>query len=110
MESPAIEKGNAIKYGLTEATIQMLLDTFKKFPELEQVILFGSRAKGTYRQGSDIDMALLGSNVSQDTLRQIGFILNEELPLPYHFDLLIYQKINSNDLLDHINRVGVRIY
>jgi hypothetical protein len=48
--------------------------------------------KKTFRKGSDIDIALIGNNVSHDTIRQIDFILNEELPLPYHFDLLNFQK------------------
>lgn len=110
MEKPAIEKGQAIEFGLTQIDFQLLQDTFAKFPELKEAILFGSRAKKTFRKGSDIDIALIGNNVSHDTIRQIDFILNEELPLPYHFDLLNFQKTENQDLLNHINRVGIRIY
>ena len=96
-------------YGLTEHTLERIIDIFNKNPKIEEVILFGSRAMGNYREGSDVDLALKGKNLDMDELLKLSAEL-DELDLPYHFDLLIYEKIENRDLLDHICRVGKTIY
>lgn len=95
-------------YGLTEHTLERIIDIFNKNPKIEEVILFGSRAIGNYREGSDVDLALKGKNLDMDELLKLSAEL-DELDLPYHFDLLIYEKIENRDLLDHICRVGKTI-
>ena len=71
----------------------------------EKVILFGSRAMGTYRNGSDIDITLLGKNLFNQTIFGIQDEI-EELYLPYSFDISIFERIDNEDLIDHIQRVG----
>ena len=54
--------------GLTESTTAQIRDVFSKHPEIDQVILYGSRAKGNYKPGSDIDLTLIGSSITQNVL------------------------------------------
>lgn len=95
-----------IETGLSNETIDVIKNVFKKYPEIEEVILYGSRAKGDFRKGSDIDLILKGSSLTLSTLYNIENAL-DDLLLPYKIDLSIFHKINNKDLLDHIKRVGV---
>jgi len=96
-------------YGLDEAVIKNLKRIFSKFPAVEKVILYGSRAMGTYRHGSDIDITLFGNNLSNQTIFGIQDEI-EELYLPYSFDISIFDRIDNEDLIDHIKRVGKVFY
>jgi predicted nucleotidyltransferase len=96
--------------GLTPKTYLLLMQTFETYPEIEKVILFGSRAKGNYKKGSDIDLVIKGERVTPRLLLQINAILNERLPIPYFIDVLSFSQIYNPSLLDHINRVGKVIY
>ena len=98
-----------MRYGLTKNTLKQMTNIFAKIPEVEEVILYGSRAMGNYREGSDIDLALKGKELDMAELLKISAKL-DELDLPYHFDLLIFEKIENRDLIDHICRVGKTIY
>ncbi|MCU7491014.1 MAG: nucleotidyltransferase domain-containing protein [Ignavibacteria bacterium] len=82
---------------------------FARYTSVKKAILYGSRAKGNFKNGSDIDLTLEGDELELDTLLKI---LNEldELDLPYKIDLSIYSAISNNDLLEHINRVGITFY
>lgn len=82
---------------------------FSAHPHIEQVILYGSRAKGNYRNGSDIDLTIKGEAV---TLSQLLKIENEldDLLLPYKIDLSLLHQINDPDLIDHIRRLGIVFY
>jgi predicted nucleotidyltransferase len=95
--------------GLTENAVARICTVFSKHPEVEKVILYGSRAKGNYKPGSDIDLTLLGADLTQKTVGQIQSKLDDGL-LPYRFDLSIFSQITHSDLLDHIQRVGVVFY
>lgn len=66
-------------------------------------IIFGSRAKNTYKKGSDVDIAIVGDE------RRLSYILNEESNLPYYFDVINLEKIKNENLIEHINRVGKSI-
>jgi predicted nucleotidyltransferase len=70
--------------------------------------LFGSRAKGTYSNGSDIDIALKGGNILLNDRLDLSNTL-EELLLPFKFDLIIYDRITESALIDHINKVGISL-
>jgi len=94
--------------GLSDLQIEKIRAIFSKYSELENVILFGSRAKGDYKNNSDIDIALKG-NVSF-TIRNKIFNDIEELYLPFYTDVIIYSQIDNQDLIHHIERVGVSIY
>lgn len=92
-------------FGLKTATIQAIQDIFKKYPEVEKTILYGSRAKGNYRPGSDIDLTLIGEHLNLTTLQKIENEL-DELLLPHKIDLSLQKQIQNTDLLEHIERVG----
>ena len=76
---------------------------------MEEVILYGSRAKGTFSNGSDIDLVLKGKGLSQALLNKIRWEL-DDLLLPYTIDVAIYDRIDNPELIDHISRVGVVFY
>lgn len=98
-----------MKYGLKEEQWDMLCNTFARNPRIEKVILYGSRAKGTFKPFSDVDITLVGTDLSTtdlaDTINAI-----DDLLLPYMFDISLYQKLKSPELLDHISRRGVVVY
>ena len=97
------------KSGLSFATINQILSIFSQHPALKKAILYGSRAKGNYRKGSDIDLTLIGDTLSHTDLGKIENQLDDSL-LPYSFDFSLYQEIDNPDLLDHIKRVGIVFY
>ena len=82
---------------------------FSEYTEVEQVIIYGSRAKGNYRNGSDIDLTLKGNNLTEQILSSIYSEL-DELNTPYLFDVSIFDQLQSQDLVDHIIRVGQFFY
>jgi len=94
-----------MKYGLKENIIQRIQSVLSNFPEIEEATLYGSRAKGNYKNGSDIDLTLKGKNVTLLILGKVDEQL-DDLLLPYTFDLSVYHQINSPELLEHMNRVG----
>jgi uncharacterized protein len=98
-----------LKFGLTESTISRISSVFAAVPEIEQVILYGSRAMGTFRKGSDIDLTIKGNQVTYAQLQRIENQL-DDLLLPYTIDISLLQQIDNPDLLEHIKRVGVLFY
>jgi uncharacterized protein len=96
--------------GISEKSLEIICGALRAFSAVEEVIVFGSRAKGNPKNGSDIDLALRGSGVTPTLALEISAILNERLPLPYFFDVLSYDHIENPDLKDHIDRVGKPLY
>lgn len=101
---------SAPRFGLKETTIQKLCGVFAKYPQVTKAVLYGSRAKGNYKNGSDIDLTLHGD--TDLTLNVLYKILDEidDLLLPYTIDLSIYRTLSDPDFIDHIQRVGVTFY
>lgn len=97
-------------FGLLDRDINYILKALKQFEEIDKAIIFGSRAMGNYKKGSDIDMAIVGENVTTKTLFELDDYLNEVYPLPYFFDILRYDGILNENLLKHINTQGKTIY
>lgn len=97
-------------FGLKPSHIESICAILQSFPEIEEAVIFGSRAKGNFRKGSDVDMTLIGQNVSFDTAQKVAYYLNEETIMPYRFDVLSFADISNPDLRDHIRRVGLTIY
>jgi type I restriction enzyme R subunit len=98
------------RFGLKESVITAIRGVFSRFPEIESAILYGSRAKGNYRPGSDIDITLKTRGESSlDLLYRIMDAI-EQLDLIYSFDLSLYEQIDNPNLIDHIQRVGVEFY
>ena len=95
--------------GLKKEAIQKVVDVFKRYDEIESAILYGSRAKGNYKPGSDIDLTLTGKNL---TLKIINKIDNDidDLLLPWVIDLSIFAQIENPELIEHIHRNGQLFY
>ncbi len=93
---------------LTPKELAMLRGVFNRHPEITEVRLFGSRAKGTHKLYSDIDLALWGA-VNPLQAQSIAAEL-DELPLPYQYDVQPFDCIKSDPLREHIERVGILLY
>ena len=99
-----------MKYGLSEKSLQKIYDVFDRYPEVEEVILYGSRARDDYKNGSDIDLTLRGGDtLTHRILSKIANDLDDQL-LPYTIDLSIYANLNDEDIINQIDRVGVTFY
>ena len=96
-------------YGIDEEEMLLLQNIFSKTKNLEEVILYGSRAKGNYKPFSDIDITLKGEHLCDDDLSDINYELSES-SLPYFCNVSIYHRLNSPALIDHINRRGKVVY
>ena len=96
-----------MKYGLIDRDFIHINAAIREFPEIEEVILFGSRAKGNYKKGSDVDLAIKGDRLTYEITLRFADCLNEEKPLPYFFDVVHYEAIAEPMLKVHIDRVGV---
>jgi uncharacterized protein len=97
------------KYGLPESTLEDVTSILKKNYKISKLILFGSRAKGSFNNGSDVDIALQGSELALNDILDASLEI-ENLFLPYKFDLIIYDRIIEESLISHINRVGIVLY
>jgi predicted nucleotidyltransferase len=102
-------QNNTSSFGLTKEDLSKIIQVLKAFPEVQRGVIFGSRALGTYKRGSDIDIALFGKNLNS-IITRISYELNEELVLPYFFDLVDYNSISNQQLKEHIDRVGLLFY
>jgi len=98
-----------MNYGLSKDTIDSINSVFADYSDVEQVVLYGSRAKGNYKNGSDIDLTVTGRELGIEHLTSISSDL-DDLLLPYSFDLSLYDQITNNNLIDHINRIGIVFY
>lgn len=97
------------QYGLPSDTLDSIRKVFQSFTELEEAVLYGSRAMGNYKNGSDIDITFKGKELDLHFLNRISLGL-DDLMLPYTFDISIYRHIDSEELLDHIRRRGIVLY
>lgn len=95
-------------FGLTTEIIKRIHSCLKKNKNLEEVILYGSRAMGNFHKGSDIDLVLKGNLTFSDLLKIENDI--DDLMLWYKFDISLFDHIRNPELLDHIHRVGKVFY
>jgi predicted nucleotidyltransferase len=98
------------RFGLKQSDIKAICAVFARYPQVKKAILYGSRAKGNYKNGSDIDLTLCGG--ADLTLNVLYRIMDEldDLLLPYMIDLSIYDRIGDPDVIAHIQRVGITFY
>jgi predicted nucleotidyltransferase len=99
-----------MRFGLDEKTIQQITSVLARYPQVEKALLYGSRAKGTYKTGSDIDLTLVGSEAL--TLEILYRIMDDldDLLLPYSFDLSLFHDIEDPEVVEHIRRAGKVFY
>ena len=98
-----------MNYGLSESTVGKICTVFSNFPAIEQAVLYGSRAKGNFKPGSDIDLTLQGASITLRLCATIAETL-DELLLPYEIDLSLFDSLDSVELREHIARAGVVFY
>ena len=96
-------------YGIEDNYWNEINAVLSRYPHVNEAILFGSRAKGTNKPFSDVDMALAGDEINIDDVLGIKTDI-DDLLLPYEFDFCIYGKIKSNELKNHIDRRGIIVY
>jgi len=93
------------EFGLNPNSLSALRSLFIRYPQIERVVLYGSRAKGNYRPGSDIDLTLIAPRLSLSDLLKIQNEI-DDLLLPYKVDLSLFHQLENADLKDHIKRAG----
>lgn len=96
-------------FGLPPATLEKLNNVFARHNAIDSVVIYGSRAKGNYRAGSDIDLTIKGSEIPFAEFMQIENQI-DDLMLPYKVDLSQYRQLENADLIAHIDRVGMEVY
>jgi len=98
-----------MKFGLSKKIIEQIQLVLSKYPEVDKAVLYGSRAKGNFKRGSDIDLTLQGGGLSLTIKNRIENDL-DDLLLPYKIDLSVFEQITDPDVIAHIRRVGVVFY
>ena len=99
-----------MKYGLSAATITKICTVLAHYPQVERAVLYGSRAAGSYDNGSDIDLVLCGgADLTLKVHHTIADAL-DDLLLPYTIDLSILHDIKNPKLLAHIDTVGQTLF
>lgn len=96
---------NQNSFGLTPRDMQTIQNILKKYPVIKKVNVFGSRAKGNFKKGSDIDLAIMNENVSEDIILKLISDFQES-SLPYPVDIVNYPTLTQPALKEHIDRVG----
>lgn len=98
------------KFGLEPKIIEDIKNILKKYPEVEKAVIFGSRARGDYRKGSDIDITLFGEKLTNSINTKIFYEI-EDLYLIYKIDLINFNTLNEEEQLrENILDEGVEIY
>jgi len=95
-----------IRYGIKQETWDRIIAVLRSHPAVESIILFGSRAKGNFRNGSDIDLCLNGANLTEQDINALSIAL-DDLNLPWEIDLLRYMGVKDPAVIEHIDRVGI---
>jgi len=98
-----------MSFGLSDKTCATIGQILGQYPQIEKAIIYGSRAKGNYKDGSDIDLTLLGQGLDHQTLLCVGSALDES-DIPYTVDVSLFDQIENLALREHIERVGKVFY
>lgn len=94
-------------FGLRESDLFEIKEVLSSHKEIQTALIFGSRAKGNFKNGSDVDIALKGENISYRLLLELQSHLNEKTMMPYKFDVIDYNAKSNSDLTEHIDRIGI---
>jgi predicted nucleotidyltransferase len=98
-----------MNHGLSAETVARITSVLTRFPDVEKAVLYGSRAKGNFRPGSDIDLTLFGDGLHDQAMSRIYWAL-DDLLLPYKIELSLFSGLKHPALIDHIRRVGIPIF
>jgi predicted nucleotidyltransferase len=99
-----------MNFGLSEKCIEMMVSALCQYKEIEKAGIFGSRARGNYKNGSDVDLVIYGPQITSNIVLRLSMQLNEELPLPYYFDIVHYESIKDQAFKDQIDTDGKRLW
>jgi predicted nucleotidyltransferase len=97
-------------FGLSQNHIDQICEKMAVFKEIEEVLIFGSRAMGNYKKGSDNDLALKGKGVTTSTANKLKLELSEKTTMPYYFDVIAYARSKNQALINHIDKYGIKIH
>lgn len=97
-------------FGITSKSYELIINAISEIKEIEKAGIYGSRAIGNFKQGSDIDIALFGKLITQEIVLKLKVKLEHDLPIPYFFDLTHYETISNIKLKNHIDTFGKIIY
>lgn len=99
-----------MEFGLTENHRKIINEIFDKYPQVKKVLVYGSRAKGNYREGSDIDMTIVeDEKIPFDVFLKIVNDFDDSM-LPFLVDISVFSDLTNPDLKEHITRLGKVIY
>lgn len=96
-------------YGLTDSEMQVLHELFAENEKIEQVILYGSRAKGTYKPFSDVDITIVGKGLTRLDIDRLHATLDKS-PIPYIFDIFVFDTLKNENLKENVSQCGVVLY
>jgi len=99
-----------MRFGIPENSLNIIISTLQDFDSIRKASIFGSRALGNYKNGSDVDIAIYGDDITSEIVNRLSILLNEDLPLPYYFDIVHYEGLDNNGLKEHINSFSVSFY
>lgn len=92
-------------FGLSPTDIKIIKQILANHTEVDKAVIYGSRVKGNYRDGSDIDLTLYGDDLNLEIVNQIKSELDDSV-IPYMVDLSIFNQIDNQNLINHIKRIG----
>lgn len=96
-------------HGLAEETVEKIQAVLAGFPQVEKAVVYGSRANGNFKAGSDIDLTLFGDGLTDKVMSRIYWAL-DDLLLPYKIDLSLFSGLKHPALIDHVRRFGIILY
>lgn len=97
------------RFGFTDRQMDLIKNAIDRFEEIDCAVIFGSRAMGNFKKGSDVDIAIKGARINGNTASALSTLLNEELPLPFFFDIVHYNTLDNTALTEHIDQQGAAI-
>lgn len=98
-----------MKFGLSDIYLEQIKSAFSSIPEIDEVVIYGSRARGDYSPTSDIDITLKGKGLTISHLSRLDNAL-DDLLMPYSFDICIFDKIRDEQFLSNVIRDGKTLY
>ena len=99
-----------MNFGISETSMALIIEALTQSREIECASIFGSRAIGNYKNGSDIDLVVYGCQITTEIINQLSVQLNGELPIPYYFDIIHYESLENEPLKVHIDTFAKSFY
>ncbi|NLW23234.1 MAG: nucleotidyltransferase domain-containing protein [Tissierellia bacterium] len=99
-----------MNFGIPAKSMDLIIEAMAEYEEIERAAIFGSRSMGNYKNGSDVDIAIYGNDITMELVKRLSIKLNEILPLPYYFDIVHYESLKNEELKKHIDVFGKVFY